>query len=1044
MRPRRALLPFLTDVHLLVLTLAFPAAVRGQDAPPDPPPYAPPVAGSWEPVESLGMPPVWKPFLRFGYGFDFSGEGDAAGATVAAGVYQDFFNPVFGALGFGLEAYGGQRGERVDGGVQAYLESPAILFHTGLDWNPRLSSISPFLGLSFPVQRGGWPMAGSHARLDWIPGRDQSLIVGLKVPFGQPLAGRTRSRTVDVELPDPPRRVRLSAPLPPRSPAADVVAELTGTMDWVAGLHAFFWLENFFSLNPGRSVVETREALAALRADFDERTRRYPTRQGYEGEAAAYHAALDRAFGLALGIPAPSAEVAGRILADEARRITLDEVVLPYNRAVGRYKQPDVLFGLAARARARFIAWLELEENRPGALHPEWRTQVLGVLDAWLGHFEEIRGRIEDLKRDGRMHWLPLALVLRPEEHRTQAQVDALLARALGGGFQRGNEVVDIDAERFQDELLRTIRTAERYHVLWIHDFKGVNRDGRPDRVAFRQTTEGYLRALLENVRAYDDTGRLPVFLLLLDQHFFEENQSRLWLSLLERPLSRRARLPGDTLGMRETIAALQDSLRAAVADSRRLRAEVEAFGEDWVERVVKIHVNITNPSDFSFRSRRLLRRGPPLGADNMMRDHRKIVIRDVTEAEPWRGEVILAGVGVGETYAAPTWDDRGLVIRGPATLEAKSAVREVLERHRLVGDALPVPLRPGPLPEDFSRQVAAHEDRGATARVLQAHNRTGWGAKDATFLQMLLYDLAPAGTLLYVPDSLWSSYEWMAQLLSAALRGCHVWVVAPALANAPSPGFLPMSTTQELWTRMVLVQEAFGDVIQAAGGDLRVGLYSRRNHLDDVGGMLADVDSTFAANAFLREAFPLSGPAWSVVDRYRQGAPSVPAPDTTGEAGTATLPKMHRKTQFIASVELLRELARAPEVVEALETFLAAERGDGPGNGGAPAPAGVAAGSGGLAPLARALRRLRSEGRLGDEFLYLLSGSLNKNNRSLALDGEVLAVVAGEWALQGYLDFLLLSGGTAWMHSVADVEHFLPPFGGLKRFLGRWFHPIL
>ena len=239
------------------------------------------------------------------------------------------------------------------------------------------------------------------------------------------------------------------------------------------------------------------------------------------------------------------------------------------------------------------------------------------------------------------------------------------------------------------------------------------------------------------------------------------------------------------------------------------------------------------------------MRRGPPIGADNLMRDHRKIVIRDVTEENPAAGEVILAGVGVGEHYATPTWDDRGLILRGPAALEAKERARDVLERHGLTGRRLPAPLRRQDPTRDYLRQVEALEASGATARVLQVHNRTGWGEKDATFLQMLIYDLVPPGTVIYVPDSLWTSYEWMGQLVSAALRGCRVYVVAPAFSNAPSSDFPVMSTMQELVTRLVLVGEAFEDVITAVGGELRVGLYTRVAPLDDLPGVLADVDTT-------------------------------------------------------------------------------------------------------------------------------------------------------------------------------------------------------
>jgi hypothetical protein len=1002
---------------------------------------APPIGGTWEPVRSLGQPARFRAFGRLGYGIDRSGAGDEAGPLGSVGVYRDFFNPVYGALGLSLQAYVGQRGEDFDGGVQVHLESPATFAHLGVDWNARLKRIDPALGVTVPLRRGGWPLPGSQFRVDWIPGRAQSLVLGLTVPLRRPLAGRTRSRTVDVELPAPPR-VEPGLLPPPGSPLEAVLDELGESMEWLAGLHSSFWLTDFASLDHEKTVSETREALADFRSRLDARASLMPERATYEREVESFHLALDRALGIAVGEPEATAEH-GRRFADQLRRLTLEEVVLPYNRTIGRYKQPDRLDGLAARARARFIAWMELDaglDRRAG-------ESVVAVVDIWFRDLERLRARMARVKRDSRMQWLPLALVLRPDEHETQEQIDAIIELALGRGFERGNELTEIDALAFQHELRRSIHEAETYHVLWVHDYRGRNPLGDPDRIGYAQTTDGYLRSLLERVRAYDRTGRLPVYLLMVDQYFYETNDSRLWLDLLEDPLAHDFRLsireddPERALEMEAGVRQLQDSLRTAVAESRRMQAEAGAFGEDWIRNVVKVHVNVTNPTDFTFRSRRLMRRGPPIGADNLMRDHRKIVIRDVTEEDPSSGEVILAGVGVGEHYATPTWDDRGLILRGPAALEAKERARDVLERHNLTGRLLPPPLRPRERSRDYLGRVDAMEASGATARVMQVHNRTGWGEKDATFVQMLIYDLVPAGTVIYVPDSLWTSYEWMAQLVSAALRGCLVYVVAPSLANAPSSDFPVMSTMQELVTRLVLVGEAFEDVITAAGGQLRVGLYTREAPLDDVPGVLMDVDSTFSANPFLQDIFPFSSEATAVLRRYREE----PSADVWNRAAVVDvvdrLPKMHRKTQLVVSASVLRELAAS----EAMPGFLEASfehqfepvRALGAGETRGPASPQV---------LVREYHRLTEEGRAFDAppVLYFLTGSVNKNVRSMALDGEVLAAVAGPWALHAYLDFVLLSGGVTWIRDAEEVEVLLPPYSTLKRIISRWLYRVL
>src|SRR5258706_11620884 len=84
-----------------------------------------------------------------------------------------------------------------------------------------------------------------------------------------------------------------------------------------------------------------------------------------------------------------------------------------------------------------------------------------------------------------------------------------------------------------------------------------------------------------------------------------------------------------------------------------------------------------------------------------------------------------------------------------------------------------------------------------------------------------------PSGSVIKVPDSLWNSTFYAALLVGASLRGAHVLIIAPALANAPSNGFPQMSRAQELFTRLLVVRGTLGPAIAAAGGDLRLGLYA-------------------------------------------------------------------------------------------------------------------------------------------------------------------------------------------------------------------------
>jgi hypothetical protein len=997
--------------------------------------FAPPIAGTWDPVHSIGQPHRLKPFASLGYGVDRLGEGEQAGVSGVLGVYQDLHNPVIGMLGASVEVYGGQRGELLDAGARAHFESRAFFVRAGVDWNARLQRADLTVGTTVPPRRGGWFRRAGELRFDWQPTRDNSFVAGIQIPLREPLAGRTRPRRVTVALPSPPP-VTLRPPPPTGSLARAATDELGRAMNWLVTLHNFFWLPGGERLRYERAVADVRARFSAFRAELDARATLLPDRSTYESEAEHYHRSLDRAFGHALGeTDAVAAAVSGRALGDRARRIVLDEVVLPYNATIGQYRKPDRLDGLAARARARFIAGLLLE-------HPEDEqgTRALQVFDAWIQEFESLRARIHQLTGDGRMNWLPLALVLRAEEHATQPQIDALLERALQRTFQPANATLYVNALQFQTELLRSIHETETYHVLWIHDYRGRGSDRQPDRTAFVQTAHGYLRALLDRVRVYDETGTLPVYIVILDQHSYEHNQSRVWMNLLERPLTHRVRLPRRATEMRATIAALQDSLRLAIAGSSRLRAEAEAFGEEWIESVIKVHVNITNPSDFSFRTTRLL--GMPIGTDNLLRDHRKIVIRDVSERDPAEGEMILAGVGVGDWYASPTWEDRALVLQGPAALEAKHKARAVLERHGLTGARLPAPLRPMPFADDYAQRVAQLETRGAGARAMQLHNRTGWGDKEATFVQMLIYDLAPPGTVIYVPDSIWTNSEWMAQLVSAALRGCRVYIVAPSLANAPSTGFPQLSVMQELLTRLVIAREQFGDVIGAAGGELRIGLYTRTAPYDDIAGLLDEFADAFARYPFLRELYPFSPETWAAIRqahvRYATADGDGVPPDQYDR-----VPKLHRKTQLVASGGVLRAIAQAPELAGMIGSLIDLHT-DGPTY---PSEAGPLVEQARVRAASRVpwlYERIVPATERERATLYFMIGSLNKDARSMALDGEVMMVLAGSAALQPFIDFAFLSTGATWVETIEDVDRLLPPLAPLRRWLGRRLRSVL
>ncbi|MGH7586322.1 MAG: hypothetical protein ACREMH_08765 [Gemmatimonadales bacterium] len=1014
---------------LLATLPAHPLAAQRPDSA-----FRAPVDGSWEPIRSLGQPSTWKPFAGLSLGAGREDDRDVNAYVGDLGIFRDLGRPLRGLLGWQAEAYAGSTGGRFDAGGRFLLRSQLLFVGGGVDYNLRREDLRGIVSFIFPPVRGGMFTRGGQVRVDWLPGADALILAGLTFPLAQPRIGISRPRTVEVEVPGGGTG-RTGKTGERDSVLAQQLEELEGAARRVTRLSFLFW-----GLESGSSTEDvvraTEAAVRDLKAELAEHDSLKPGTRPHEREMLLYHESLERAFGLARGAPdSATALEAGWTIAEHARRFMLREVFFPYNRLIGRYKSPDTINGYAARARARFAAWLALECAAPTD------STVLEVFDAWVTTLESIRESLSDLTEDSRQNWLPMALVLRPAQHRTQAQIDALLADALGSPFSRGNALLYFTAQQFQVELTRSIHEAERYHVLWIHDYRGVDVSGRPDRVGFYQAAQGYLAALTRRVREYDATGRLPVYLLLLDQHYYDRNQSRLWMDLLENPLGHRVSLPGEYGAMAGVIHAWQDSLAWAVRDSHRMQAEAAAFGRDWIRQVVKVHVNITNPADFTFRTTKLL--GLPIGSDELMRDHRKIVIRDVTEADPTEGEVMLAGVGVGDSYTSDTWEDRAVLLTGPVAADFKAEVREVLRRNGLAERDMPPPLRPEPRGPGWDESVAGLEAAGATARMLQAQNRTGWGEKDATFVQMFLWDLVPPGTVIYVPDSLWTNALWLAQLVSAALRGCEVYIVAPALANAPSAGFLQMSATRELFVSLFVVARDLGDVIHRSGGDLRVGLYTRRSPIGPAGPKLWEVDTTYAKYAFLRSQYPFPEATWQMLWAHRASLDSISAGrDSLTSDPAAPLPRMHRKTQFMASGELVHALAARPETHDAVDLLMRGweegitvtpETRPIPSQGRLAVARRLFAGYAALPPALR-----------DSSLLYFIAGSLNKDTRGMALDGEAIAVVSGEWSLVAWLDFWSLFGSTTWIERLEELTELLPEQGWLQRWMSRRVRGLL
>lgn len=1006
----RALASLITLLTVPRPTAAQSNAPSAHDAPPT--------------IKSMGQPPLIKPFVGGTLTWSRDGQNRVGGIGIA-GLYKDLMLPLSGAFGFSVEGYAGGSGGNWDRGARLFAASRLLSLNLGVDLNADRRSADLILSWTPHINRGGLFRSGGHFRIDWIPGRGHSLHFGYQVPLEAHM-GKTRPASTKARLPDAPRRrqppTRFSSELQP------VLEELRSAAEWS------FLNTNAFNDEAGRTdalaMGKFRVELARIRALFQQTNAQHPQGRTHAIEIRHYHEALERAFALA------ARSASGAELADRAREILLDEVLLPYDRLIGQFKKPDTLRGLNARARERFALELAAREG----LDPERREALLAIFEWLTGVIEDGRRRLSaHWEGDQRDVWLPLDLALHPDQHDSQAELDALVERAVGRPFTRGNLIYPTNASRFQIELLRSLQAAEDYHVLWVHDFAG-RVEGKPDPVAHETTVKGYLRALTEGVRAYDRTGRMPIFMIFHTHYFYEGSKSRLFLSLLEDPLGHELHLGPGFEDMERQVRIAQDELRRAVAASQRLQAEARQRGKGWLRSVARVHVSVTFRADLSFRTKQLMRVFA-LEPDSIMLDHRKLFFYDVTEEDPRRGAALFTGTGVGSEYAGPTWDDRGLLVSGPSLVELKNSAHRLLLSQGWREADLPAPLRPRPRPPVYDALVRELVAAGHTARGLNVHNEVGFGTKEATLTQALLYTLAPPDTIIISPDSIWTSPFWAGQLVGAALRGCHVYVIAPSAGNAPAPGSVVLARTREIIARLFEARKGLAEPIAAAGGHLRVGLYTRSAPSGDTLAKIREAAAGLRRYPFLGEEFPL--PRGSA-ELFEEEATALEAsgykPHFLAEGTRAGRPKMHRKTQLFAGRRALQALTQAAWARDELRLQVTARAEatrdpDGLRDGQGPLREGIA--------LVQRIERLPPEDSR-DALYYFSAGSKNQDPRGAALDGETTYLVAGPWSFYLYSDFLLLMAATTWIDDERQIAELIPWGKEKARKLGRLVRKLI
>jgi hypothetical protein len=1002
-------------VMLWLAAVTCAAELRAQDT-------LPPHLGGY--VRSLGLPPIHHPYAALALGLD-RGARSRPGVQVRLGLADPIGSPVASPLSLGAELYGGVRDARATGGVRALAMFPIIGSGIGVDRDLRAGRTDLFLTVVANVRRGGVLGRGTHLRLDWYPTRAGSLSTAFVAPLAAGHQGRTRPLLDHVVLRAvPPRRIDFTP-----SPA---LAESLGRI--ADGAH---WINRLSIVPLGGASANPHKAAAGVLPPLQERL----ARRSVAEEVGAYHDELDRAFSIVLSQYGDTlVSELGRRLAAQARSTLLHGVLHPYNRLLGQSKREDTTLEFAVHARGRFAQWLV----HGRVVAPEYLESVLFVFQHMLDVVEATRAWNRAGAVDERLVWLPLQLALRPEEYVLKEALDTIISDAVGRRILHGNRMWYIYNSRFHQQLVRSIADAEDYHVLWVHDFRGLNADSKPDSLSLNVVTREYFAALTRRVAAYDSTARIPAYMLLLDQHYFELNSSRALLELLQNPLA-PLRLPKLPRELADTIVAWQTRLRNAVDGSRLLGIERTEYGERWLRRLVKVHVSVTNPADPSFRSRHGI--SFMTVPDDIMRDHRKAIVYDVSEADPFRGMAMYAGMGVGEHYATAAWEDRALMLQGPAALSLRDAARTLLEGHGLRDSEIPHVLRPRRRAPDYDARIEEEiirlDDIGEVAvRAVELHNSTGFGPKEIAVAQAALFNLTSPGAVFKIPDSLWMN-ELLASLLGgAALRGTRVLPIAPSATSAPAPA-LGLAGIHDVFSRLIAFGHTMAPEIARAGGLLRPGVYHTTAAVHDLDARIAALAVTLDKNAFLRELFPTLAPVVAEL----AGSASEPAGEPTllpmSAAAAQTAPptaapaKLHMKGFLYVSQPAWSYLMEGPLLTSALLVYLQEREL-------------LRQGETDEQSMVHALQRVGAElinpvrDALTPEersawVFYLQIGSPNLDYRRMLLDGEVAALVSDWTSLYAFFDFMLLLGLVEWVEDQQRFDALVPRPGPLKRRLARW-----
>lgn len=969
------------------------------------------------PPVTMGQPHriryTWGPLI--GHDFDieeFSGR-------VFLDVTTRGLLPQFGFGSVTAEMAAGVANREFDTAIGAFLKVPWV--RLGGEYNFLDQKFIPAIVAELAVTRGGLFNHGDEFRIDVRPW-DKQLMVG--ITFNSPFTKYRLTRPTKDYTTVPKGKIPKAQDDPFVGLTVNDRDDLERALKEVK--HALVWMDRM--LTPHfKTGDEFAESAKAYKEHVSQRGHTFTE------EDERYHKSLTLAFSIALGGEAST----GIEAAVEAESIIYREIITPWNRLFGQNKDPHHPAGLIARATGEFDAYLlrnrrvDKDSQRVSAAREVFRSTCAAIQDVAIDNRNRWKQSHLIWLRQSRLVWLPLNYGLRPQQYDSQAEVDAIISNLTASDFTNANCIEYLLNEQFHIHLKQMIQSTQAYQVFIIHDFRGRVGKGETDVVGWNVVTDGYIRAFRNAIREMDEgkRDRLPQFILFLDEFYYQMNKSREVITFLEN-LYDGAQLDLKDKDIQARVLAAHAALRKTISESPTLRG----MSEDRLRDLIKLHVNVTHPFD------------PAFADDSPFRDHRKIAFRDVFEEDPSLGEAIFTGQGVGEHYNGPSWEDRSLIVRGPAILQVKNSARRLFLSQGFEDEDVPPFLRPRPLPADYGKRCEELRVQGCNTPLGVFMNDTGFGNKQATVLKAVLYNLAGPGSVMIALDSIWASEYWAGMFVAAALRGSRAYPVGPAADNAPSRAAPTMYLMRENMEMMIQARDYFREDIEAAGGTLRVGLYSSDIPVYDLKRRLGAFLDGIERNPFLSEDLSLHS---SVLDYLKETyscydsvfPPRVPDRSRVPDLSCDHEPFIHMKAQFFASKHAF-DILCCREWRPVIDRYMNIRRDQTLGEP-----------TVGITPkllrdhpsdesnpnlrdaFERQLAALPGDASESATFIFTI-GSHNQDRRGMILDGEVLVAVAGCDATITLADMMFLLGTAFWPDSVTELRKEFPRKspGWLKR----------